>query len=1645
MKIYNSKGSVLLDVEVDDSSVRYKAISGDNTVTLNFSLAEHVEIPIGSYCEFKNERYYLMSPENFTMRHRRYFEYSLLMFSAAANAKRYKFINPVDGRLKFPLTAKPVEHLQMIVDNMNLRDGEGSWKVGKCEDHVEIVLSYNHTFCHDALVQLANQLKLDYWYEGNTINVGKLELNKDNPLPLSYGGDGEGLKQDIKRTNYADALPVEVLYVQGSEKNIDPSKYGSSELHLPKGQTLQYDGNFFEDEDGFDLSKARTYIADDKGYSISRADKEISNHSEDSLDCTEIYPTKEETIESVIEVDKEKHFYDILFSSTVDYGQYLIEGEKATIVFQTGMLAGKEFDIATDEDGNLVCKKEGDYWRMEIVPQAIDGITMPDPESGYMPNANNEKDKFRVFNIQLPEEYVSHNSTKSGAEWEMFRYAVKHMYANEDAQYVIAGTLDEIYAKRNWDNISGRLKIGNYISFSDKSFQPEPLLIRITGIREYINKPYSPVLEISNAAPSGTVVGELDRIENQDALNEERAKSSRQYTDRRFRSSEETLAMLKSAFTNFSAGINPVTVNTIALLVGDESLQFKFTNSLSSLTDVECPLTYDNTTKQLAASSISYIKHMTLGVNAVSSSREASEFKGWRIPTFSGVLEDAEARYIYIKASKSSTTGAFVMSKTAIGMEDVSGYYHFLVGILNSEYNSSRDFVTLYGFTEVLPGQITTDVIRSGNGKLVIDLANALITAQSGATIIGNVTIGAGSSGLTNLSEWSDKQTQIDTASTSANEAKQVADKANASVVALGETVEGLDKTIEEINHKLDGVVESFFDDYTPSRTNEPAASWIVEGTEANHIGDTFTNTALEGEDAGKSWRWLEQSDGTYDWQQIADSDAAKALALAGQAQATADGKSTTFLVKPNRAYSKGDIWIVGEDYIPSGYEVGDILSATESSSTYIESHWSKVVRYTDDTAAEEAQSAAAKAQQKAEDAEEVAQNAKNALDGLLEDGLIQKFELQSFQSEYASINADKLTIDADVLRYGLSENAAYTSFSESFTSYNTTLENIIGATSYPIAVPSGLIANRNAYYGTRSDLLKVIAEAAKAVADEAKAAANDAQERAEQAAANAAAAQEKADSAEDIASSAKERIDKLIADAIITRSEADIFAIELRSIVAEKSAIDADVERYVLDSNASYTSYSGAYTNYYNILSTITNATEFPISAPDELVPYRNAYYGTRTSILNDIAAAAKRVADDAQDAADEANGTLAGWLVDGVITPVEKQSLRIELDRINEEHTTIIADAVRYGLDEQDYYDYDYFFGFYKTELERIIAATGTQDATLLSGYREDYYEKKSILLDSIETAAKSVVDGMAYLNETFGDGNNLNVTGAVLSQMVAVSNSAGEIEAFINGSDEGKDDTHGKLLIAAGIDDITTPETSQTRIYEDGTVITEKLNAKAGTIANLNITQDGLSQVDGDGRTVIELSTKSSIINSSPRYWGRLYEQAILSGSTDAADANAFFRISQKNAVEEDKIPDKTTILLIDLYDLETNQSGYAFAVSSGMFAGLRTNARVITSNGTATSRNTLSRYDFSVLVSATSGTYYIELPDEPLDGQEYVLESMGASMIVTSAKAMWSHYYGQSDTERTFTGSCSIRFKYYSEASMWTYSWLDWKQG
>ena len=715
MIIYSPTGATLLDVMPDDNSYRHRAMMGDNALTLYFSLAQHVEIPVGSYCEHGGERYTLIRPEALKMQHTRHFDYTLELEGEQGKLSIWKFRNPIDGRLRFSLTARPKEHLQMLVDNLNRRDS--GWTVGECIESAERVVNYEHAFCRDALALMAKAFDTEYEIVGKRISLGAVEHDRANALPLSYG-KGNGFVSGVARTNGEDSVPTEILYVQGGERNIDRSKYGASTLHLPVNATIGFDGARFEGETGYDARKARRYRTDEKGFAVQRADRPLSSKAEDSVDLTDIYPSRVGTVVEVITTDEKKHFYDFTdptIPATLDFEKCLIAGEKMTVIFQSGMLLGREFEV---KYAHAASGKKAR--RFEIVPQEVDGQTMPG--GVFVPRSG---DKYAVFHCMLPQAYINDTATRSGAEWDLLRKAVKHLYSHEDPKFSFTGTLDGIWAKRNWENVGGRLKIGAFILFSDKQFQPEGVAVRIVGIKDYINTPHSPEIELSNAPVSSSFGTTLKALESAAVAVDEKHREALQYSKRRFRDAQETAEMIGAALSDrFTNAISPAAVQTMSLLVGDESLQFRFVGSRTNPTAVPHAVTYNAKTKTVNAAS-GILQHLTLGIRTVSAKHSPSEYRFWDVAAFtSGRLDDAAKKYyLYVRAPRNGNRAEFVLKESPVGFESDAANYHLLVGVLNSEYDSDRSFAPLYGFSEVLPGRITTDRVATSDGRSFFDLA----------------------------------------------------------------------------------------------------------------------------------------------------------------------------------------------------------------------------------------------------------------------------------------------------------------------------------------------------------------------------------------------------------------------------------------------------------------------------------------------------------------------------------------------------------------------------------------------------------------------------------------------------------------------------------------------------------------------------------------------------------------------------------------------------------------------------------------------------------------------------------------------------------------------------------------------------------
>jgi len=801
MRIYDKTGEVLLDIPVDDDSYRYRAIAQAKKVELRYSLVDHVELPTGAYIEYQGERYTLWYPSDFKKEGTRVFDYTVTFGGNEEILKKYKYklLSDKPYKLKFVMTATPGMFMELLVDNLNLYDS--GWTVGTVIEAPEKLLSFNHEKCWAVLGRLAEEFDTEFEIVGKTINLRKVEYYKDAPLKLSYG-KGNGFLPGVGRANQGGNLPVEILYVQGGERNIDYSVYGSQTLLLPKSQELEYQG--------------RRYKTDKDGMYVTRADRPLSSYNEDSYDASDIYPSR---VGTVSETDTESgedtdgndvtfyNFYDSSVPANLNFEDCLIAGQTMTVIFQTGRLAGREFDVKYIHDGR----------KFEIISSEQDGMTLPNaslyPEVG---------DKYAIFNISLPAAYVCDNATKTGASWDMFREAVRCLYEREERQFTFIGELDGIWAKKNWLAIGAKLVPGGYVDFSDPQFQPDGILIRITGVRDYINRPHSPELELSNTSVGGFLSDELGKLESEEVVNDKRYKEALQFTKRRYRDAIEAQEMLEVAFDNYSKGIDPIWVRTMSLLVGDESLQFRFVNSKTAPVTVMPDFRYDDNTGVFTAPAL-ILQHMTLGISDIKESHKPSEYQYWDMGAYtSPYLGDYGKLYLYAKCGKSGGKGTFEMSGSPHKFEE-DGYYYFLTGLLGSQFDGARSFVTVYGFTEILPGRVTVDRIVSTDGNTYFILNKG----DGSGEFHGRMVFTAGS-GLKNLDEWPELDQSIKEAKKSVEDLNYYVDGAFKDGIVTETEAVAIEKYLNTVNVSKAEVEATYKKLYENTYLSGPAKTGLL-------------------------------------------------------------------------------------------------------------------------------------------------------------------------------------------------------------------------------------------------------------------------------------------------------------------------------------------------------------------------------------------------------------------------------------------------------------------------------------------------------------------------------------------------------------------------------------------------------------------------------------------------------------------------------------------------------------------------------------------------------------------------------------------------------------------------------------------------
>ena len=541
-----------------------------------------------------------------------------------------------------------------------------------------------------------------------------------------------------------------------------------------------------------------------------------------------------------------------------------------------------------------------------------------------------------------------------------------------------------------------------------------------------------------------------------------------------------------------------------------------------------------------------------------------------------------------------------------------------------------------------------------------------------------------------------------------------------------------VEETFNSFQDQIDGVKETWYGEYTPTLTNQPAVDWNTEDLKKRHEGDVFTNIQeyVDDEttpDAGKSWRWVKTGD-TWGWKQIADNDTSKAYLEAAKAQ----------------------------------------------------------------KAAEEAKKEANDAKQTVTNMKDFTDEAfKDGIVDRQEAAAIEKY-LNSIKSIQKSVAESYSKVYANPLLSGTAKvelKTAYDGFNVATTELITAIDDAIAdgvATSTEVALVDGRYDTFNTKYG---DFIAYLNAANNFIQDKINTSAEDAKKAAEEAKKAADAAKAAADNAAGAVGDLNEYVDGAFKDGIIDISEAQSIERYINIVNNTKSEVKATFDKLYANTylngnaktglNSSYTALNTSITKLLNSINTAiadgktTAAEKADVDA--KYASFNTAYASFNTAVetankaiqdkLKTFADDAKALAESAKAEAEAAKQRLDKWAEDGVISPTEKQAIKDEIVRIDADKTNITAGYTLYSLGRPT--GYLNAHSNYRAVLVTLSAST-PENITIPSDFaskQSAYYNQRTAALNAISDAAKAAVDtvkkdlaGYEYLKKAWKESTTI-----------------------------------------------------------------------------------------------------------------------------------------------------------------------------------------------------------------------------------------------------------------------------------------------
>jgi len=730
------------------------AAMGEKRVSMTITSAQKLDLPPGSYLDFRGERYTLRDEPSIKRTASTGIRGDAFSTTLVFTSKQYELVDCdfldyvlgddmyYTGMDSFSFYGDVYDLGRRIQANLDIEYGIDHWKVlmpysgseapkpireiGWSErslDSETKQVSPSNENCWNALTRANSDFGFFFY-----LDTAKKEIYIGVPYPefkvngelieFAYG-KGNGL-YEIQRNIEANTV-ITRLRAKGSDRNI-PRDYLRTEQYPRFTQNLQLP--VFRQTSGqahpVDYILAEQNLIDYFGIRPgSYTFEDIYPSIEGMIDAND---NPIDTIGGVEEIDDtikengdlvQSYFYVYLYDLGFDINEYLTS-EDATLSMKTGYCI-TDFRIVeasplkeTEPYYNKGCR-----WKFRLEKDVTSSANYVLPSGNVKPKKG---DKFVLLYILMPESYITQ------AEERLEEVARKYLEENSKSKISYTVNLDPIFFA-NRPLVANALKEGVSVRVNDDELGD----METEGGQHYTVKSVQSLVinyKADQQIPSYQITlaekiasNPINRIQNEVDDNKENIinESTQNTVNRRngIRNSRNLRALKDTIFDTDGyfndEHLRPLSIETPYLAVGTKSRNFT-TNGI----DIK---TYKSGESFRVSLSEGYINHRAYWWGGGEEPPADVDKFTWGInDSLDMDLPDNDKMYyIYIKAERASQLAEWYISPEQLMFDFDINCYHFLLGVIFPVSEDHRDISFKYGMSYITGGAIYGDVIKSIN------------------------------------------------------------------------------------------------------------------------------------------------------------------------------------------------------------------------------------------------------------------------------------------------------------------------------------------------------------------------------------------------------------------------------------------------------------------------------------------------------------------------------------------------------------------------------------------------------------------------------------------------------------------------------------------------------------------------------------------------------------------------------------------------------------------------------------------------------------------------------------------------------------------------------------------------------------------